>query len=121
MKFLVNAQLPRRLARELVAMGHDAIHTLDRPDQNRTGDSVLRALADRDQRIVISKDSDFRDSHWRVGSPRRLLEVTTGNITNADLIQLFELHLGAVLAAFQTADHVELGTAELVVHPRRPS
>jgi predicted nuclease of predicted toxin-antitoxin system len=28
MKFIVDAQLPRRLARELVAAGHDAVHTL---------------------------------------------------------------------------------------------
>jgi hypothetical protein len=29
-KFLVDAQLPPRLARALVAAGHDAVHTLDR-------------------------------------------------------------------------------------------
>ena len=29
MKFLVDAQLPRRLARRLQAAGHDAIHTID--------------------------------------------------------------------------------------------
>ena len=31
MKFLVDAQLPIRLARFLQASGHDAIHTLDLP------------------------------------------------------------------------------------------
>jgi predicted nuclease of predicted toxin-antitoxin system len=34
MKFLVDAQLPRRLARLLTATGHDAIHTLDLPRGN---------------------------------------------------------------------------------------
>jgi predicted nuclease of predicted toxin-antitoxin system len=29
MKFVVDAQLPRRLARELAAAGHDVMHTLD--------------------------------------------------------------------------------------------
>ena len=35
MKFLVDVQLPRRLARWLQASGHDAIHTRDLPKGNR--------------------------------------------------------------------------------------
>jgi predicted nuclease of predicted toxin-antitoxin system len=34
MKFLIDAQLPRRMVRWLSAAGHDAIHTLDLPDRN---------------------------------------------------------------------------------------
>jgi predicted nuclease of predicted toxin-antitoxin system len=36
MKFLADAQLPRRLARWLSAQGHDAVHTLELPAGNRT-------------------------------------------------------------------------------------
>ena len=36
MKFIVDAQLPRRLALRLTAAGQDAIHTLDLPKGNRT-------------------------------------------------------------------------------------
>jgi predicted nuclease of predicted toxin-antitoxin system len=59
MKFIVDAQLPRRLARDLTAAGHDVIHTLDLPLQNRTSDSEIVALASKESRIVITKDSDF--------------------------------------------------------------
>jgi predicted nuclease of predicted toxin-antitoxin system len=38
MKFVVDAQLPRRLARELAEFGHDAVHTLDLPAGNHTPD-----------------------------------------------------------------------------------
>ncbi len=31
MKFLVDAQLPRRLAEQLRVSGHDVLHTLDSP------------------------------------------------------------------------------------------
>jgi predicted nuclease of predicted toxin-antitoxin system len=31
MKFIIDAQLPRRLARFLQGLGYDAIHTLDLP------------------------------------------------------------------------------------------
>ena len=38
MKFLVDAQLPRRIVRELAAHGHDTVHTSDLPAANRTQD-----------------------------------------------------------------------------------
>jgi uncharacterized protein (DUF433 family) len=38
MKFLVDAHLPRRLAYQLRAFGHEAVHTLDLPRGNRIPD-----------------------------------------------------------------------------------
>lgn len=119
MKFLVDAQLPRRLARELNAWGHDAIHTLDLPDRNATGDGEINRVADSEDRAVVTKDSDFRESHLLRGTPRRLLRVTTGNIANVELIALFHRNLGAIEDALTTADHIELSAQELVVHDRR--
>ncbi|MDQ4055675.1 MAG: DUF5615 family PIN-like protein [Actinomycetota bacterium] len=119
MKFLVDAQLPRRLARELNGWGHDAIHTLDLPDRNTTKDSEINRVADGEARVVITKDSDFRESHLLRGTPRRLLRVTTGNIANAELIALFERNLDAIEDALTRADHVELSARELIIHDRR--
>jgi predicted nuclease of predicted toxin-antitoxin system len=36
MKFIVDAQLPRRLVREIAALGGEAVHTLDLPLDNCT-------------------------------------------------------------------------------------
>ena len=115
MKFLVDAQLPSRLARHLNDAGHDAIHTLDLPEQNRTTDAEISRVADVEDRIVISKDSDFRDSHLLSGSPARLLVVTTGNITNRDLLVLIDEHLDEVVAAFVGARLVQLSGDDLSV------
>lgn len=59
MRFLVDAQLPRRAAGWLVNAGCDAIHTLDLPDGNRTTDQQVIDLADRGGRAVVTKDADF--------------------------------------------------------------
>lgn len=59
MKFLVDAQLPRRFARWLRARGFDAIHTLEMPEANATPDEKVIERADREQRIVVTKDDDF--------------------------------------------------------------
>ena len=56
MKFIVDAQLPRRLARELAASGHDAVHTLDFPAGNRTPDEEIVAVAVREGRVVMTPD-----------------------------------------------------------------
>ena len=45
MKFLVDAQLPRRLARWLQVEGHEAFHTQDLPQGNRIGDAAINALS----------------------------------------------------------------------------
>jgi len=43
MKFLVDAQLPRRLVKRFREAGFDAIHTLDLPMGNRTSDAEINA------------------------------------------------------------------------------
>lgn len=93
MKFLVDAQLPARLARSLSSAGHDALHTTELPDGNRTTDGRIAELADEEGRVVVTKDRDFRDGHLLTTSPQRLSVVAAGNITNTVLLSLFETHL----------------------------
>lgn len=119
MKFLVDAQLPGRLARFLSSAGHDAVHTAALTDGNRTADRRIAELADDESRVVVTKDRDFRDGHLLTRSPQRLLVVATGNITNAALLSLFETHLDAIVSALQEADFVELDPSSLIVYRRR--
>lgn len=116
MKFLVDAQLPAKLARALFAAGHDALHTTELPDGNRTTDAQIARQADAEDRVVVTKDADFRDGHLITGSPRRLLVVATGNVSNVALLGLVGRHLENIVAALTDADFVELRPAELVVH-----
>lgn len=47
MKFLVDAQLPVRLAKFLQASGYDTLHTRDLPQQNATSDTEISDRSDR--------------------------------------------------------------------------
>jgi predicted nuclease of predicted toxin-antitoxin system len=118
-RFLVDAQLPARLVAWLEAAGHDAVHASQLPDGNRSTDRQIAEKADADGRVVVTKDSDFRDSHLLTGHPAQLLVVATGNITNNALLGLFGRALDAVVAALEEVDFVELHLDELVVHQRR--
>ena len=116
MRFLVDAQLPARVARALNDAGHDALHTSQLPGGNRTPDGEVARLADAEDRVVISKDRDFRDSHLLRGTPRRLFIVALGNCSNNDLLAMLIGHLAAVVAAFDAATMVELRANALVIH-----
>ena len=108
MKFAVDAHLPPGLCALLQAAGHDALHTRQLAAQNRTTDEVLNALSLLEQRVVVTKDTDFYHSHLLHGKPWKLLLVRTGNIRTRDLKTLFERHLPEIVAALEQNSLVEL-------------
>jgi predicted nuclease of predicted toxin-antitoxin system len=116
-RFSVDAQLPLRLVPLLADLGNDALHTSSLPAGNTTADEEVTAVADRDRRIVVTKDADFRNSHLLAGSPARVLVVATSNISNPDLLALFESRLDLIEEAFAAAGYVELRRSGVVSHP----
>ncbi len=119
MKFLVDAQLPARLARHLSDAGHDACHTSDLPRGNASTDAEIAAAADAEDRVVVTKDRDFRDSHLLRSTPRRLLVVATGNIANDALLTLIDSNLVAICAALDEVRFIEVTADRLIVHNDR--
>ncbi|WP_058556662.1 DUF5615 family PIN-like protein [Thiohalocapsa sp. ML1] len=115
MRLIIDAQLPRRLARWLSARGHDALHTLDLPDANRTTDAAISDLACRDDRIVVTKDSDFVYSHLLLGRPPAVLLIATGNLGNNNLMRLLEHNIDALERELLSHRLIELGRDALVV------
>lgn len=115
MNFLVDAQLPPRLAGWLTAAGHDAVHTLELPDGNRTTDQQVIKEADREHRAVVTKDADFVDSHILHARPERLLLISTGNLTNRELEALLVPLLPVIVQEFQTHCFLELGRAGVII------
>lgn len=115
MNFLIDAQLPRRMVGWLTSPGCDVIHTLDLPDGNRTTDQQINDCADREQRVVVTKDEDFVSSHLLQGRPAKLLLISTGNISNRDLEKLVVPLIPDVLREFQVHTFLELGRSGLIV------
>jgi predicted nuclease of predicted toxin-antitoxin system len=116
MKFIVDAQLPYRLKNWLIAEGHDAIHTRDLPAANQTQDLNIAAVAENEDRAVISKDGDFLKLHILTGKPPKLLLITTGNIVNRDLLILFERNFQIVLKLFDSYNVVEMSNFFVMGH-----
>lgn len=101
---------------QLRALGYDAVHTLDLPLGNRTPDADINQLSIAEQRVVVTKDADFRDSHLINDVPQKLLLISTGNISNNELLHLVAQNLERIVDAFESASYVELDRRHLTIH-----
>jgi predicted nuclease of predicted toxin-antitoxin system len=99
----------------LSASGYEATHTLDLPHANHTSDAEVVAFADREGRVVVTKDADFVDSHLLHGRPAKLLLISTGNISNRDLEALLVPLIPDLFREFGTHSFLELGRAGLFI------
>ena len=116
MKFIVDAQLPKSLADFLSYKGFDALHTLDLPAKNKSKDNYIIEIALTQNRIVITKDSDFLDSYLIKQEPEKLILVKTGNITNFSLLNVFSNNLDLIISLIDKSNLVEINTNEIIDH-----
>ncbi len=116
MKFLIDAQLPKKLASIFDKAGHDTLHTLDLPNQNFTKDSQINQISVEEKRVVVSKDMDFIESLLISDKPYKLLAVSTGNITNKVLLELFEKHLEQIVLHLKENRFIEITSKDIIIH-----
>ena len=86
------------------------------PKQNLTDDMDIIKLSMKKQYIVISKDSDFFDYFVLKQQPYKLVLLTTGNIVNKNLIQLFENNFQQLEQLIQNNHVVEMSNFNISVH-----
>ena len=116
MKFIVDAHLPFRLALWLRQKGFDVIHTIELPAKNKTEDLEIIAIANKEERIVITKDTDFFKYFLLKREPRKIILVTTGNISNKDLFLIFEQNLDLIIKEIEKNSVIEVNTYNITVH-----
>jgi predicted nuclease of predicted toxin-antitoxin system len=118
MRVLCDVHIPFRLVNRLREMGVDATHVNRVLDGSGTTDAAICTFADQGGMLLITKDGDFRDSHYLRGSPARVLRITLGNVPNAELVALFEQHWQAIVdSAAQERCYVELSREGLIRLP----
>jgi len=115
MRFLLDAMLPRRLGRRLGSLGHDALHTLDLPSANRTPDREVVEIAERERRVVVTKDADFVHARVLTGRPALMVLLPTGNTSNAELERCFLDRLEQILSLLGESGFVEVTLHDIVV------
>jgi predicted nuclease of predicted toxin-antitoxin system len=102
LSFVVDANLPERLARWLRAQGFSAVHVHELGVIGTEDESIL-AYAARIGAIIISRDKDFRNLVNENG-PARLLWVKWGNTSRKVLFERFSDEMSAIVAAFESGE-----------------
>jgi predicted nuclease of predicted toxin-antitoxin system len=117
MKFLLDAHFPIKLKDWLINNGFDTIHTAELFKGNLSSDRDIIEFAEIQNRIIITKDSDFLKYRILHQKPAFLLMVTTGNIKNRDLFNLFESQFLIILEAYNKNHKViEINTHSIIIH-----
>jgi predicted nuclease of predicted toxin-antitoxin system len=115
MKYLLDAMLPVSLLKIFEEKGFYNIHTINLPKENYTTDSEINEFSFQNNMIVITKDYDFLNSYLLEKKPRKLLLVTTGNITNKELIKLFKKNIEEINSLFRKNNVIEINRDTITV------
>ncbi|SOD89253.1 Predicted nuclease, contains PIN domain, potential toxin-antitoxin system component [Spirosoma fluviale] len=78
------------LATYLRWKGFDAIHTTHFPEGHLLQDAEIGRIALEENRIIITKDSDFPDAFFLKGAPPRIVYIRLGNTRNRELTAFLE-------------------------------
>lgn len=79
-------------------------------------DAEITRIADLEQRVVVTKDDDFRVTHLLSRRPAALLHVTCGNITTVDLLAMFDQCHVDLAGAIDICSHVEINRTGVFIH-----
>ena len=101
MRVLCDVHVAYRLVSRLRDIGVDATHVNRIMDGSETADTAIAAYVDENEMLLITKDGDFRDSHLLRGTPKLLLRLVLGNISNDELVTLIESFWPEIVKASQ--------------------
>ena len=96
MKFICDVHISFKLVKHLNSLGFQTFHVNELVKKWYTTDNEISSYADTHDLILITKDSDFKNSFLVRQTPRKLLKVNLGNISNEMLIQIITENLDAI-------------------------
>jgi predicted nuclease of predicted toxin-antitoxin system len=110
MKLILDAQLPILLCDVLDQLDIESMHVIDLPNGDETSDTEITKYADENDLVVVTKDVDFYHSFMNGRKPKRLFLITTGNIKNRELCDLFRKNQSIIQDALFRSDFIEMNT-----------
>ena len=116
MKLLIDAQLPLLLNTILNELGYDSVYVDSLLNGDESSDTEIINYAEENKLIVITKDSDFFYSHTLQNKPTKLLLVSTGNIKNKQLLDIFRKNHLQLSELFKTVSFIEINSNGIASH-----
>ena len=104
-RFLIDAQLPPRLARRLAARGHVAEH-VNRIGLGNTGDSAIWECAARTGATLVTKNEDFVALSALEPAGPQVVWIRIGNISNEALWRALDPLLDEIVQSLSAGERV---------------
>jgi len=115
-KVLTDVHIAKKVVRFFHENGVECIHINDILDGWHTKDKDLSKYADSHGFVVMTKDADFKDSHFIKNSPKKLLKVSLGNIPTAKLLEILEKNLMLLQSKFdQEKCYIEINKDSVTI------
>jgi|SRR6185503_19202002 len=117
MDFLVDVHLPIGLSKFLNNLpGCSSVHVNQILQKWHTADAEICRHADKNGQVVITKDEDFKNSYFVNQTPKKIIRITLGNTSNADLILFFERYLRLILTlSVKSTFYVEINKERITI------
>ena len=96
MRFLCDVHISYKIANHLISLGFETIHVNRILDKWNTRDKDICDYADSNNLIVITKDSDFRDSFFIKQTPKKHIKINLGNISIQELIEILSENIDSI-------------------------
>lgn len=96
MKFLCDKHISFKLVNYLSSLAFETIHVNQILDKWFTKDEDICSFADENDMIVLIKDVDFRNSFLIRNTPKKLVRIKLGNLSNAILIEVIAQYLPTI-------------------------
>lgn len=105
MKFLLDAQLPPRLAKAITRAGHEALHVHECGLLTAKDQDIWR-FALKERAVIVTKDVDFAALRSHAGNDPAVVWLRLGNVTNDALIKALQSALPEIVAAIEAGEAV---------------
>ncbi|MBG6062941.1 putative nuclease of putative toxin-antitoxin system [Flavobacterium sp. CG_9.1] len=96
MKFLCDVHIPIKLSKHISNKGFECIHINTILEKWLTTDDAIAKFSDLNDFLLITKDFDFKNSFLINKSPKKLLKINLGNISNTQLIEIFDQYISEI-------------------------
>ncbi len=117
MDFLIDVHLPISLSKFLDRQTNcTSIHINQILQKWHTSDADICKHADLNNLVVITKDADFKNSYLINRTPKKIIRIALGNISNTELLVVIEKYLPFILPlAIKNNFYIELNHEQINV------
>ncbi len=115
-KVLCDVHIAFKVQRLFQGHGYEAVHVNSILEGSRTKDGDISDYANSHGFTVLTKDLDFKNSHFLRNKPEKLTRIALGNLPTSRLIEILEKNMGTLASHFKGGKcFVEIGDAYMRV------